>query len=56
MLNVEIAAALDEVADLLELKGANKFQIRAYRGAARTIENLSRSVAAMVASSPGQSQ
>lgn len=48
MQNAEIAAALDEVADLLELKGANKFQIRAYRSAARTVENLSRSVAAMI--------
>jgi DNA polymerase (family 10) len=36
--NVEIARALEEVADLLELQGANPFRIRAYRNAVRTIE------------------
>jgi DNA polymerase (family 10) len=46
--NAELAAALDDVADLLELKGSNPFQIRAYRNAARTVESLSRSVAAMI--------
>ena len=48
MQNAELAAALDDVADLLELKGSNRFQIRAYRTAARTVETLSRSVAAMI--------
>ena len=35
--NVEIAAVFDEIADWLELDGANPFRIRAYRTAARTI-------------------
>jgi len=35
--NAEIAAALDEIADLLEIQGANPFRVRAYRGAARTV-------------------
>lgn len=35
--NAEIAAVFDEVADWLELDGANPFRIRAYRNAARTI-------------------
>ena len=36
--NVAIARALEEVADLLEIQGANPFRIRAYRNAVRTIE------------------
>ena len=36
--NVEIARALAEVADVLEIQGANPFRIRAYRNAARTVE------------------
>lgn len=50
MQNAALASALDEVADLLELKGANRFQIRAYRRAARVVESLARPVEAMVAS------
>ncbi len=38
MENIEIARALEEVADLLEIKGANPFRIRAYRNAAQVIE------------------
>lgn len=38
MENLEIARALDEIADLLEIKGANPFRIRAYRNAAQVIE------------------
>ncbi|MCL7972453.1 MAG: DNA polymerase/3'-5' exonuclease PolX [marine benthic group bacterium] len=39
MENLEIAAALKEMATLLEIKGgANPFRIRAYRNAVRTIE------------------
>lgn len=33
--NAEVAAAFDEIADLLEVQGANVFRIRAYRNAAR---------------------
>ena len=38
--NMEIASLFDQLADLLEIKGENAFKIRAYRNAARTIENL----------------
>ncbi len=47
--NVEIAQALREVADLLEIQGANPFRVRAYRNGARTVDNLTRSLAEMVA-------
>jgi DNA polymerase (family 10) len=40
MENPELAAAFDEVADLLELEEANPFRVRAYRNAARTIRDL----------------
>jgi DNA polymerase (family 10) len=39
MHNGEIARALDELATLLELDGANPFRIRAYQNAARTVES-----------------
>ncbi|MBD3245642.1 MAG: DNA polymerase/3'-5' exonuclease PolX [Candidatus Omnitrophica bacterium] len=45
--NSEIADKLNETADLLEIKGENQFRIRAYRGAARTIESLSQDAAQM---------
>lgn len=38
MTNAEIARALGEVADLLEIQEANPFRVRAYRNAARTVE------------------
>src|SRR5207248_1485550 len=38
MTKEEIAAALEEIATLLELKGENPFKIRAYSNAARSIE------------------
>lgn len=38
--NAEIAAALDEVADLLETQQANPFRIEAYRNGARTVRGL----------------
>lgn len=47
--NAEIAAVLGEIADRLEIEGANPFRVRAYRNAARTIGTLGRSVQAMVA-------
>ncbi|KPJ94119.1 MAG: hypothetical protein AMS18_04375 [Gemmatimonas sp. SG8_17] len=37
MENIEIAAVLQDVADLLEIKGSNPFRIRAYRNAAQVI-------------------
>jgi DNA polymerase (family 10) len=47
--NVEIAAALAEVADLLDIQGENPFKVRAYRNAVRTIQSLTRPLAEMVA-------
>src|SRR5512143_59688 len=38
--NADIAAIFDEIADLLEIEGANPFRIRAYRNAARTLGEL----------------
>jgi DNA polymerase (family 10) len=38
--NPEIARALEEIADILEIQGANPFRIRAYRNAVRTVESL----------------
>ncbi|NIP57278.1 MAG: DNA polymerase III, partial [Gemmatimonadetes bacterium] len=49
MENVEIARVLAEVADLLEIQGANPFRVRAYRNAVRTIEGLTRPLSEMVA-------
>lgn len=45
---MEIAAVLNEVGDLLEIKGSNPFRIRAYRNAVRTINDLTRPLASMV--------
>jgi len=39
--NADIAAVFEEIADLLEIEGANPFRIRAYRNAARTLGELS---------------
>jgi DNA polymerase (family 10) len=48
MTNAEIAAAFEQVADLLEFKDANPFRVRAYRNAARTIQDLPESMAEIV--------
>lgn len=45
MTNQEIAATLDLIADLLEFQNANPFRVRAYRNAARSIGDLTDSVA-----------
>jgi DNA polymerase (family 10) len=47
--NADIAAIFDEIADLLEIEGANPFRVRAYRNAARTLRDLKREVTAMIA-------
>jgi len=44
MSNAEIAAIFEQIADLLEFQGANPFRIRAYRNAARTIQDLPETV------------
>lgn len=38
--NAEVARLFRELADLLEIEGANPFRVRAYRNAARTVEDL----------------
>ena len=39
MQNPDVARVFDEVADLLEIQGANEFRVRAYRNAARTLRD-----------------
>jgi DNA polymerase (family 10) len=46
--NADVARLLVELADLLEIQGANPFRVRAYRNAARTVESLTRSLNDMV--------
>ena len=48
MENLDVARTLEELADLLEIQGANPFRIRAYRNAVRTMEGLTRPLQAMV--------
>ena len=49
MKNAEIVKILEDIADLLELKGENIFKARAYQKAARSIEFLSEDVDKLVA-------
>jgi DNA polymerase (family 10) len=46
--NNDIVEIFNELADLLEIRGANEFRVRAYRKAARTVGDLPGSVAAMI--------
>ena len=46
--NSEVADVFSQVADLLEIEGANEFRVRAYRKAARTIKGYPRSRADLV--------
>src|SRR5665647_622781 len=46
--NADIAAVFEEIADLLEIEGANPFRIRAYRNAARTLSELSQDARALL--------
>jgi DNA polymerase (family X) len=48
MENLDVARTLEELADLLEIQGANPFRIRAYRNAVNTVESLSRPLRDMV--------
>lgn len=49
MENIEIAAALEEMADLLEIKGGeNPFRIRAYRNAVLTVQDHATPLRALV--------
>ncbi|MDO8718553.1 MAG: DNA polymerase/3'-5' exonuclease PolX [Polaromonas sp.] len=44
IVNADVAAVFNEIADLLEVQGANVFRVRAYRNAARMLSELGRSV------------
>ena len=48
MQNPDVARILEEIADLLEIDGANQFRVRAYRTAARTLRDLPVPVADLV--------
>jgi len=48
VVNASIAAIFDEIADLLDIQGANPFRVRAYRNAARTIGELGTDVRNLV--------
>ena len=48
IVNADVATVFDEIADLLEVQGANAFRVRAYRNAARMLSELGRSVKTMV--------
>jgi DNA polymerase (family 10) len=47
--NIDYARVFEEIADLLEIQGANPFRIRAYRNGARTIETLSQPLESLLA-------
>ncbi len=44
MRNAEIAEFLNNIADMLEIKGENPYRVRAYRNAARVIESLTEDI------------
>jgi DNA polymerase (family X) len=48
VVNAAISAIFDEIADLLDIQGANPFRVRAYRNAARTVGELGTDVKALV--------
>ncbi len=50
--NHEIAAVFSTIADLLEITGANAFKVGAYRKAARSCDDESRDLGALVRGSP----
>ncbi len=48
MENIDIARTFEEVADLLDIQGANPFRVRAYRNAARTVGTLNTPIAMLL--------
>ncbi|MEW5755337.1 MAG: DNA polymerase/3'-5' exonuclease PolX [Pseudomonadota bacterium] len=46
--NEDVARMFEEMADLLEIQGANPFRVRAYRNAAMTIRDLKQELSGMV--------
>ncbi len=53
MNNAQIAATLEQLADLLEFRGENPFRVRAYRNAARVVHDLGEPIAAVL-TQPGR--
>lgn len=49
VVNADISAQLEKIADLLDIEGANPFRVRAYRRAARLVGELPRNVTDMLA-------
>lgn len=49
MLNSDLARALDRIADLLDLEGADGFRVNTYRRAARTIRGVTEDIALVAA-------
>jgi len=47
--NADIAAIFEQIADLLEIEGANSFRVRAYRSAARQLTGMGEAVSDLVA-------
>jgi DNA polymerase (family 10) len=47
--NIAIAGIFQDIADLLEIKGENKFKVRAYQRVVNTIEELPREIETMLA-------
>lgn len=46
--NSDIAEIFNKTADLLEIKGKNQFRVRAYRNAARTVDDYSKKIGDMI--------
>ncbi|MFP4429410.1 MAG: DNA polymerase III, partial [Desulfovermiculus sp.] len=46
--NSDVASMFEELADILEIEGANPFRVRAYRNAARSVSGLSYSLRDLV--------
>ncbi len=49
MENIDYAHVFEEIADLLDIQGANPFRVRAYRNGARTIETLAQPIESLLA-------
>ena len=49
MSNADVAKVLVDLADLMEIQGANPFRVRAHRNGARTVETLAEPIAALAA-------
>ena len=49
MTNEQIAAVLEQIGTMMELRGENQFRVNAYHNAARSLEQLGEDVAALAA-------